>query len=152
VSAEVVTAITGVFGVALAAWLGNITGKKTAHRDQLLRFDQLLRGDRARCYPGLLVELKVISYALNLDLSATQASALLTAITDWYYKEGALYLSRRSQRAYVALMEATRAIANRQEPADSASSAELRDLGSQLRSSLTQDLGGRSDSPVTKHE
>jgi hypothetical protein len=155
-SAEGTTAIAAVastiLAAVLAAWLGNVTGKKTAYRDQALKFDQELRGDRVRCYPGLLAELKVLAFARLLDLSSVEVSALLVGITDWYYKEGALYLSRRSQVAYVALMEAARDIVNRQEPAGSTSSAQLRHLGSKLRGSLTQDLGGRADSPVTQHE
>lgn len=79
---------------------------------------------------------------------------LVTELTNWYYDEGGVYLTRRSQPAFVACRKSIREVARKdaqsgghgQETIDEAVHRQLYDLGSAFRTQMTLDLGSRFES------
>jgi hypothetical protein len=132
--------------------LGVATNWVTTRRSLVLQFDTELRRDRLQAYTALWALLEPLNRygPAPRRLSLVQAERLAADLTSWYFHVGGLYLSVPTRDEYFALQDALereREAMRRSEGTLTAIEGDrfdsLRVRGSDLRSSLTGDVGTR---------
>ncbi|MDQ4037177.1 MAG: hypothetical protein M3313_02190 [Actinomycetota bacterium] len=142
-----------LIGTTVSAGVGAVAGLLAAagksYLDSRRKIDEDLRGRRAPAYQALWELTQLFQLWPRKEVSYADASHLHEELSNWYYMNGGLYLSRKSQRAYQNLQKA---LANlhtqpRAGPSTNVMSSEdwqaVRTNCSRLRSSLTDDLLSR---------
>lgn len=115
-------------------------------QDLAAQYDADLRRDRIGVYKRLWTLLQPLArYAPPGEFSFSKGHELATALRAWYFEEGGLFLSEPARDAYFALQDALKALDG---PSADAVPAEtlkaLMDVGSTLRTHLSEDVGTRA--------
>ena len=143
--------------VGLSALVGLVSGFLGAMGKSFIerrtKIDEGLLAKRAEVYGELWKMTGILpQYPRDDKLTYENLAAQSEALRDWYFqKSGGIYLSRDSQRIYMAFQKTINDLLKGQEasldrqvlPADY---ERARVAGSTLRSSLTDDLHSRSES------
>jgi hypothetical protein len=143
--------------VGLSALVGLVSGFLGAMGKSFIerrtKIDEGLRAKRAEVYSELWKLTGILpQYPRDEELTYGKLATQSEALREWYFqKSGGIYLSRDSQKIYIAFQKTINDLLKGQEasldrqvsPADY---ERARVAGSTLRSSLTDDLHSRSES------
>jgi hypothetical protein len=148
------TVVTVLGSITAAFITAYVTTMWRLRREHELDIDTELRTARIEAFKRPWETLKVLSLHNVEAPTRRDLDHLVTELTNWYYDEGGVYLTRRSQPAFVACTKSIRAVAGKdaqsgghgQETIDEAVHRELYDLGSAFRTQMTLDLGSRFES------
>jgi hypothetical protein len=122
--------------------------------DLKAEYDKDLRNRRIKAYQGLWCHLQVLGqYDLPKPLTPVTFEELTEGMRKWYFEVGGLYLSEDTRITYFKLKKAIKDVLEKtkdrpQEVVDPENSELLLELGHQLRTSLTQDVGTRKPSAM----
>jgi hypothetical protein len=148
--AEVLTVGLSALVDLVSGFLGAM-GKSFIERRS--RIDEGLRAKRAEVYSELWTLTGILpQYPKDEKLTYGKLAAQSEALREWYFqKSGGIYLSRESQKIYLAFQKTINDLVEGQkENLDGQVSPtdydRARAAGSTLRSSLTDDLHSRSES------
>jgi hypothetical protein len=148
--------------VAAIALLGTVvTVSVTAYvtaakvrRDLESEYDISLRTDRLAAYRTLWRSTQPLAkYARPEPVTYWTADRLIRELRSWYFETGGIFLSFRTRDAYFALMDElrdllARAPADRLKELDFAAFQILRELGSDLRTAMVDDVQTRRSSAL----
>lgn len=141
-----------VVGSIVAAFVtAYVTTVYKLRREHVLDIDKDLRDSRVNEFKTPWKELKLLSQHADSPTYAQLDSALLR-LTNWYYENGGIYLTKHSQPAFVKCTSGIRDVAaigpsdDRSAPIDPEAHKLLFDLGSSFRTQMTLDLGSRFES------
>ena len=136
----------------IPALIGLVTGAvATAYKsrkDLEVQYDIKLREERIEAYKRLWKELdRLAYYAREQPLTHGVAHELATALRAWYFGIGGLLMSARTREPYFDLQRALKSVGEARAGQDSelprATGDALKQLGSRLRTSTTDDVATR---------
>jgi hypothetical protein len=143
------SAVVSAVAVGLVTFLAT---RWKVSRDFELEVDRTLRTDRITVYRKLWAITEPLAfYGRDGDLTYRDLRDLTVALRGWYFTEGGILLSRTAYKRYMALQNQLRAILEtdraRKHPGRAADwkseFALVQARGSDLRSALAGDIGGR---------
>lgn len=136
----------------IPALIGLVTGAAAtaykSRKDLEVQYDIKLREERIKAYKALWKELdRLAYYAPERPLTYTIAHELATALRRWYFEIGGLLMSERTREPYFDLQRALKAVGDARTGTDEelprATGDALKQLGSRLRTSTTDDVATR---------
>jgi hypothetical protein len=147
-SADIFKALLGLVTGAL----GTYFGLYWKIREELVaKYDQELRAERVKQYTSLWHATEPLAkYAAPGPVTVASLHLLATALRQWYFGGGGMFLSDRARDAYFALQDSIAAVstvgsasqqANGKVPGDQETA--IRKSSSWLRTVLTADVGSR---------
>lgn len=149
VAIPLITAVAGlVTGVATTSW--------RARTELAARYDADLRTERLKAYRDLWKRLECLaSYPTPAAVTSGTVAELAVDLREWYYREGGIFMSRQSQRAFVRLQQAIGASTSQRDereadpPLSQDQVDQIRKCASFLRTWTTRDILSRRGSLLT---
>jgi hypothetical protein len=126
-----------------------------SRKDLEVQYDIKLREERIAAYKELWKELdRLAYYAAERPLTYGVAKELATALRTWYFDIGGLLMSAGTREPYFDVQRALKAVTDSGGEFDTTlpddTAAALKQLGSRLRTSTTDDVATRVDSLLTQ--
>lgn len=141
----VVAVATGLASAIVGGVLTYVTTFKKIRLDLAAQYDADLRRDRIGVYKTLWKCTEPLArYARQQDFTHQDALTLATALRCWYFEEGGIFLSEPARDAYFELQKALKTLhGDLQQPVPGPVLDKLMEIGSALRTQLSQDVGTR---------
>ena len=142
------TALQWIVPALIGVVTGAVATAYKSRKDLEVQYDIALRGERIAAYKKLWKQLERLAYyAPEQPLTYGVARVLTKALRTWYFEVGGLLLSESTREPYFDLQRALKAVTESggedqlelPEPAADA----LKQLGSRLRTSTTDDVATR---------
>jgi hypothetical protein len=153
---QIVAAVLALLGTVVTVVVTALVTRARVRRDLESEYDISLRGERLAAYRELWRALQPLAkYSRPAPVTYRLLGRLLTELRAWYFQTGGLFLSTGSRDAYFALMDELRERLLRR-PVDTSSELEfhhferLRQLGSDLRSAMVEDVQTRRGSVLAR--
>jgi hypothetical protein len=152
---QVIVAVIGLVGSAGGAmWAAYVGTRRRVLAELEGQYDAALREARLKVYAQLWAELQPLAkYAREPPGWPTRIAIedLAVSLRRWYFEQGGFYLSAEAREAYFLLQDALAAVIEAMQLAETKTSEQidcetfktLRIIGSQLRTTLTYDVGTR---------
>lgn len=145
--------------VLIPAFVGAATGAiATAYKsrkDLELQYDIKLREERIEAYKQLWTELERLAYYAPAETELTHGAVreLAGALRKWYFETGGLLMSEATREAYFDLQRALRSVGNAHvragHPLEDPTAKAVKQLGSRLRTTTTDDVATRVGPLIT---
>jgi hypothetical protein len=137
--------LIGVASALGSALLTYVTTFLKIRQDLAAQYDAELRRDRIGVYKALWKCTEPLArYARQSVFTYHEAQALATALRCWYFEEGGIFLSEPARDAYFDLQKALKTLhGGAHEQVPDPVLEKLMEIGSALRTRLSQDVGTR---------
>ncbi|MGZ6575529.1 MAG: alpha/beta fold hydrolase [Solirubrobacteraceae bacterium] len=142
------TAVALIIPAVIGLVTGAVATAYKSRKDLEVQYDIKLREERIGAYKLLWKELdRLAYYAPEQPLTYGVANELATALRAWYFSVGGLLMSARTREPYFDLQRALKSVgdahAGRDTELPRATGDALKQLGSRLRTSTTDDVATR---------
>jgi len=153
---QVTVAVIALLGTLVTVAVTAYVTAAKVRRDLESEYDISLRTDRLTAYRELWRSLQPLAkYARPTPVTYRVVRRLIGQLRAWYFQNGGIFLSHRTRDAYFALMEELRDLVAGA-PSDSALELDfeafekLRELGSDLRTAMVDDVQTRRSSALAR--
>jgi hypothetical protein len=141
--------------IVIPALIGLVTGAvATAYKsrkDLEVQYDIKLREERIAAYKELWKELaRLAYYSPEAPVTRDVARDLSAALRKWYFETGGLLMSEETREPYFDLQRALTAVVASDDELSTPTIDALKQLGSRLRTSTTDDVATRVE-PLLQH-
>jgi hypothetical protein len=153
---QIVAAVLALFGTLVTVAVTAYVTAAKVRRDLESEYDISLRTDRLAAYRELWRSLQPLAkYARPAPVTYRVVASLMGELRVWYFQRGGIFLSYRARDAYFALMDELRDLLAGAPPdptfeLDFAAFQMLRELGSDLRTAMVEDVQTRRGSVLAR--
>lgn len=151
---QVAVAVIALLGTLVTVAVTAYVTAAKVRRDLESEYDISLRTDRLTAYRALWRSLQPLAkYARPAPVTYRVVGGLIGELRAWYFQNGGIFLSYRARDAYFALMDELRELLARA-PSDTSLELDfekfqkLRELGSDLRTAMVDDVQTRRSSAL----
>ena len=151
---QVVAAVLALFGTLVTVAVTAYVTAAKVRRDLESEYDISLRTDRLAAYRELWRSLQPLAkYARPAPVTYRVIGTLIGELRSWYFQSGGILLSYRTRDAYFTLMDELRELlagapADPSLELDFAAFQTVRELGSDLRTAMVDDVQTRRSSAL----
>lgn len=142
--------ITALASAAISSVLTYFSTRSKIRLDMTVEYDKSLRDKRLELYKELWPKTKPLARFSAQPLTYNIVKTLSAEMSDWYFREGGIYLSKRSRKPYFHLKRQLQRVIGDQTLAGhpdteikGESSEKIQDAASRLRTSLADDIRTR---------
>jgi hypothetical protein len=153
---EIVAAVLALFGTLVTVTVTAYVTAAKVRRDLESEYDISLRTDRLAAYRELWKSLQPLAkYARPGPVTYRQVGSLIGELRAWYFQTGGIFLSYGARDSYFELMDELRDVLATAPP-DPSEELEpvafeaLRELGSDLRTAMVEDVQTRRTSALAR--
>jgi hypothetical protein len=143
----VVATFAALVGVLVTAIVTYTQTRRRLLDDLTHDYDLALRSNRVEVYPALWHLTEALPrYGKQRPVTISELRELIENLRAWYFERGGLFLSPDSRDSYFAFQQELTAATRDGEPyetIDPATRERLRESGSSLRATLTEDIRSR---------
>jgi hypothetical protein len=153
---QVIAATLALIGTLVTVSVTALVTAAKVRRDLESGYDISLRGDRLLAYKELWRSLQPLAkYARPAPLTYRLLGGLIRELRAWYFATGGMFLTTPSREAYFALMDEltdvlVRAPTDLSQEVDLPKFERLRQLGSDLRTAMVEDVQTRRGSLLAR--
>lgn len=153
---QIVAAVLALFGTVVTVGVTAYVTAAKVRRDLESEYDISLRTERLAAYQELWRSLQPLAkYARPVPVTYRLAGSLIGELRAWYFQNGGIFLSYGARDAYFALMDELRELlagapSDPSVELDFVAFQTLRELGSNLRTTMVEDVQTRRSSALAR--